>query len=525
MILGAIAVLMVIIIKIANGPSSAFETALVKYGDILQEVSVTGRIKNAQNIDLSFEKSGRLMYLIVNVGGQVVPGQLIAQIDNTELVAQVRKEEANVDAAQAKLDQLLIGAKAEDIGVAKTSLSSAKRSLEETQKEALDIARTALNSIINTMIVIADVQNSGISNISTSSLIESKKETILYSVYGQHNLGSVASWYFLNLNGGLKEKVVQISNNFSSIEISQLLADIRSTLLTTQVSLDLTYSYLNGTIGSDTSKSNINLARTDILNQISKISGQVQSIITAENLVNNSQAALDLKEAPASNYEIENYRAIVKQAQANLDFAKAQLAKNSLRSPIFGTVANLSGNVGELISATETIATIIGRSKFQIEANIPEADIAKIKVSNSANVTVDAYGQDANWEAKIIIIYPGEKIIEGVATYKTILEFVNADNRIKSGMTANIDIQNEKRISVLIAPQRALIRKDGKKFFKILINSNAKNIQNRFANLDVVTQDDKQIVYEVPVEVGLQGADGKVEVISGLKEGDKIVVN
>jgi multidrug efflux pump subunit AcrA (membrane-fusion protein) len=141
---------------------------------------------------------------------------------------------------------------------------------------------------------------------------------------------------------------------------------------------------------------------------------------------------------------------------------------------------------------------------FKVEANIAEADIAKVQPGQKANITLDAYGSDVVFEAVVVRIDPGETIIEGVPTYKTVFKFTTADNRVKSGMTANIDIIGQSKENVVAVPLRAVSNKNGGKF--------------------VTIQKDPKTTEEVKVKTGIRGADGLVEITEGLNEGDTVVV-
>jgi HlyD family secretion protein len=193
----------------------------------------------------------------------------------------------------------------------------------------------------------------------------------------------------------------------------------------------------------------------------------------------------------------------VEQAKANAQNYQAQLAKTILRSPLNGIVTKQDGNVGQIIAANTNLVSLISVNKFKIEANIPETDIAKVKVGNTSTLTLDAYGNDVVFDATVVAIDPAETVIEGVSTYKTTFEFAKDDGRIKPGMTANIDILTDKRHDVIVAPQRAIIGKNHERTVKILSSDG--------------------IIKEVPVEIGLKGSDGNVEIIKGINEGDKVV--
>ncbi len=93
-------------------------------------------------------------------------------------------------------------------------------------------------------------------------------------------------------------------------------------------------------------------------------------------------------------------------------------------------------------------------------------------------------------------------MIEGVPTYKVTLYFNDRDERVRSGMTANLDILTERREGVFRIPSRAVTTKDGKKIVRV---------------------PDISGLREVVVETGLRGSDGSIEIVSGLSEGDEVV--
>ncbi len=95
-------------------------------------------------------------------------------------------------------------------------------------------------------------------------------------------------------------------------------------------------------------------------------------------------------------------------------------------------------------------------------------------------------------------------MLEGVPTYKVTLMFVQNDSRIRSGMTANLEILTHEMDNVLEIPYRAVIDNDGS------------------TTVRLVNQDGKTYT-TVPVTVGLKGSDGTIAVLSGLSAGDKVV--
>ena len=226
-----------------------------------------------------------------------------------------------------------------------------------------------------------------------------------------------------------------------------------------------------------------------------------------------------VKKAGSTPEQITAQEAVVRQAQANVTSARAdikvkesaeqavyaRLAKNILRSPITGVVTKQDAKVGAIVGAGEIIVSVISEGEFEIDALVVEADIIDLKVGDKATLSLDAYGEDVLFEAIVIDIDPAAELIEGVANYRTTLEFVGDEeinDRIRVGMTADIDLITAERENVISIPQRAVIFKDGKKIVRVLVDD---------------------VMQEVEVEIGITGERGQIEITSGITEGDVVV--
>ncbi len=225
-----------------------------------------------------------------------------------------------------------------------------------------------------------------------------------------------------------------------------------------------------------------------------------------------SAADTELKSAESGYAQAENTftlqqsgstpNAIAAQA-AKVAQVQAVLAEDTLVSPIDGIVTQEDPNVGEYVAPGQS-GFAVQNSGFKVEAYVAEADIAKVAVGDLASSTLDAYGAYVNFPEKVVMIDPAETVLEGVPTYKVTLQFISPDSRIKSGMTSNIEILTHETDNVLEIPYRAL-----------LITSTSTDVRLVSTN---------GLMYSsVPVTTGLKGSDGSVQILSGLKPGDKVV--
>ena len=505
-----IVVLLIIGFAVFGGDdTSPFQTVEASKESLQQIVNVSGRIQATNAVDLSFETGGKISYIGAKVGDHVAKGRVLMSLSSGDYIAQVQKEKSSVASAETRLNQLISGAKQEDLNVYITSAGNAQILLDQaTGKESRDAAQIAFQAGVNAMITFTTLQYDYFNDNSPEALlIAQKKGAALYLMYGANDLGRVESWYFLNLDSGMKSRLAVWVSNPDSESPEIILPALQNMLRAEYSAYDVMISYFNSVSITSTDKTTATTAQSSLLTQISTLSTQLQSITTARNTLKNAQAQLELKKSPASSFDIELARQQLDQARANLAYAQAQYAKRVIVSPISGTATNVTGELGELVSPSQPAVSVMGDAQYEIQVYIPEADIGKVQVGNKANVTIDAYDRDQIWEASVVDIYPAATQIEGVPTYKTTIQFAQQDERIKSGMTADVDIITAERESVLAIPQRAIYRVDSKKYVKVL---------NQSENSDVS---------EVEIETGIKGNNGLIEITSGLEAGDKIVTN
>jgi HlyD family secretion protein len=207
------------------------------------------------------------------------------------------------------------------------------------------------------------------------------------------------------------------------------------------------------TANSGMSQSAINAFVATMNSGFSTLNAAIDLISSAQTGLNSAQSSYDLKLSGNSS------QSIAAQA-AKVAGARAALAQDILTSPIDGIVTRAEPHVGEFAAAGQS-GFAVQNSNFKIEARVPEADIAKISVDNLASSTLDAYGSYVDFPAKVTAVDPAETVIEGVPTYKVTLSFVQPDTRIRSGMTANLDILTRERRNVLKIPYRAVMKDGG----------------------------------------------------------------
>lgn len=196
----------------------------------------------------------------------------------------------------------------------------------------------------------------------------------------------------------------------------------------------------------------------------------------------------------------------VRVARSNYQIALENVEKTQLKAPVNGTVTKLNYDRGEVIgtASTQSFGRLLS-SDLLLDADIPESDVAKVKLGQKAKVTFDALGQDESFEASVVEIEPESTVIQDVVYYKAKLRLTNIDQRLKPGMSADADIETATKNNALWMPSRAVRQEGGNRFVEIL-GSDGISVERR------------------DVKTGLEGDEGRTEVLSGVREGETLVV-
>lgn len=171
-----------------------------------------------------------------------------------------------------------------------------------------------------------------------------------------------------------------------------------------------------------------------------------------------------------------------------------------VKSPIGGVVTERKSTTGELVSKDTQIYTISDPTDLWLLAEIKEANIGQVKTGQDTSFTVLAYPNDP-FHGKVVRI--GNRIEDQSRTLEVRIEVNNAEGKLKAGMFADVELVTTVQQNVLVIPDTAL-QTDG---------------ENQVV---FVALDDSKFEKRV-VKTGME-QHGRLEVLDGIKEGEKVVV-
>jgi HlyD family secretion protein len=174
-----------------------------------------------------------------------------------------------------------------------------------------------------------------------------------------------------------------------------------------------------------------------------------------------AQADLDTSEAnaDAARAQVLANQGALEQAKASLHQAQINLDYCTIISPIDGVVISRNVDVGQTVAAALAAPTLFtiaqDLTKMQVDTNVAESDVGKLRPTMEAGFTVDAYPTD-RFKGMVRQIRNAPQTVQNVVTYDAVIDVDNSDFRLKPGMTANVTFVYAEREDVLKVPNSAL---------------------------------------------------------------------
>jgi len=501
-----IAVLLLVFLgwKYSKDPVSPYETTTVVTTDLVQEVSVTGKVQSQESIDLAFEKGGRITAVAAEVGSVVERGDTLVRLDGADISASLSQAEANLAFEEATLAKLVRGSREEDIQVSEVTLANAKASLDDAKSS---LSQNLFDGYTKTDDAIRNKTDVFFNNPRTNPEINVPI------------LDSKLVLELAELRKAVEKNLLAWKIDLDLLQVdadpSTRLPDAKKYLTEVKLFLDKLAAGINGLnpysnlsqVSIDAYKADVSAARTAVNLAQSNLIASEEKWRAGNSAVALASQQLALKRAGATPEDISAQKAKIASARASVQSYQAQLTKLTLIAPLNGVVTKQDAKRGAIAGAGTTLVSLQSKGAYKIEANIPEVDIAKIGLGDSAMITLDAYGDGVTFVGTVSSIDPSERVIDGVPTYKVTLTFADTEEKVRSGMTSNITIETDEKTGVLAIPARAVKEKDGKKIVRVLPPGDS--------TLAVPT--------DRVVETGLRSSDGRVEIVSGLTEGETVV--
>ncbi len=240
---------------------------------------------------------------------------------------------------------------------------------------------------------------------------------------------------------------VQVGSQVSGI-ISRLYADFNSRVQKNQLLAELDPTPFLAQV----EQRRADLARAEVNARNSKVTYERQKRLSEEGL----SAATEYDAAKAA-YQVDD--AVVRQLEAALSQSETNLRYTKILSPIDGVVVDRQYDVGQTVAASfqaPTLFTIAqDLTEMQVQADVDQSDIGKVRIGLPVHFTVDAYPEQ-EFRGAITQIRLNATVQQNVITYPVMIEVPNPGEKLRPKMTADVTIDIETVKDALRIPNAAL---------------------------------------------------------------------
>jgi len=450
-------------------PQEELRSAVVERGTVRVDVSASGSLEPQARVGLAFEMPGRVAEVLVEVGDTVEAGDVLARLDSEQLALQVQQAEAALASAEAQLAQLQAGARPEEVAVAEANLRAmqAQVSAAVARREQLEAGA----SDAQVAAVEADLASAITQQKAAEDMHDRTMTCVTINMYGQE----------MDICPALGPFEEQARYGLNAADKALAAARAR---------LDETLAGANA-------------------DQVRAVQANVWAAAAQRDA---AQAQLDLLMAGASEDQIAATAALVTQAQAALDMAELTLRRATLYAPFDGVVAAVNVTEGQMIGGGLPAITLVDNSRFHVEVEVDEIDVAQLSEGQPVEVTLDAL-PDVVLSGTVECIAPAAAGLASIGTglaapgavsYDMTIALDETDAPVRAGMSASVIVMVREVTDVLLIPTW-VVRID-------------RHTGQTYVQRQVGEQTER-----VDVELGVRG-NGVVQVLSGLEEGDMVVL-
>jgi RND family efflux transporter MFP subunit len=500
---------------------------------IISVVSESGQISSSDSVDIKPKVSGTITWVGVQEGQVVRAGQALMSIDNTDAVQQYQDDKASLAAAELQYQKDSASAPI-DFQKDQTALTNAQQDLTDEYSNAFDIlsstyldqptVATGLNEILYGY----DFSSSNsqwnvdaLSNLFSNN--DAQQKLLPFTTSAKADYAAGRTLYDPAI---LAYKATSRTSSPDTIE-SILEQSITSTTALAQAA----QSELNflGEINDLAQQQNQRLPsgfstlQTNARSYLSTVNSDLNQLLAEKKTIANDKQAVTTDQ---QNIQLDQVgdtsgsNPISLQISAN-NIAKQKedlateadnLADYTIVAPFAGTISAVDNKVGD-DAGSAAVATILTTQNIA-ELSVNEVDAAKLVVGQKATLTFDAI-DGLTLTGTVAEVDTAGTVSQGVVSYGVKITLDTQDDRVKSGMTVDADIQTAVHQNVLTVPSAAVKTVNGSSY--VLVFNPALTVTGGTTGVTSTVAPT-----QVPVTVGISD-DTNVEIDSGLTSGEQIV--
>ena len=466
-----------------SSATSTLPTVAIQSLDVAQAaVSASGNLELVDERSVPLGVGGIVRTVAVATGDAVQAGQVLVQLDTTDLERAYAEAQLNVESAKLTLSDLQTPATPAELAEAQANLETAQQNLIDVQAGASAEEIAAAQSTLAAAQLSYGEKQAGPTDDEMTQLSATLRKNEIALADAQRAYDQVA-W-----RGGESSESVALQS--ATIDYESALATYNEATAPTAAS------------EVQSSLSSIQSAQAQ-LNTLLASPTQAE-IAAAQAQVATAQAALDDLQTGATDSALRAKQISLEQSLIALEQASRDLEAATLTAPVDGVVMSVDAQVGVRSSADSTVVTLADPTQLQLVIDVAEADIVRVQVGQSATVELDALPGN-EYAGVVAAIAPTNNSSASAISYPVTVRLTDASlASVLPGMNAVATLTSEEIVAA----------------GSWLVPSNALNTQGGSSTVTVVRNN-----APIPVQVTAAGVQGEWTIVqsSELQAGDEVV--
>jgi HlyD family secretion protein len=376
---------------------SDLQTVPVERGELTASIGATGIVRANQTAILTWQTSGLVENVRVSAGDQIAEDEVLAILKETSLPQTIILAGVELYEAQSALDDLLEPPSALSLSQAEQAIATAQENLRDAERR--------LNNLMSASPQ-ADVDQARANLVLAGNKLEQARQD--YEPYADKP------------------------------EDNLIRATLLSQLSQAQKEYDAAASLLNNLLGTS--------------NPID-LSVAESNYAVAQAQLEDAQEQYDKLVSGPDPDDIAAAEARIAAAQATVDL-------RHIAAPFAGTITEIHSKPGDQVSPGVVAFRLDDLSRLLVDVQVSEVDINRLQLSQNVNLTFDAiFNRDFHGVIHEVAFVGST--VEGVVDFQVTLELTDADQAVRPGMTAAVNIVVEQLEDVILVPNRAVRLRNG----------------------------------------------------------------
>lgn len=461
--------------------SAEWQTVPVRRGPLVVKVRALGAVAAPSDVTLNFGIGGRLEELNAEEGEMIQAGDVLAQLDTTDLELRLAQAEAALALSRAQLARTRAEAAESELASAEASLAAAQANYEQVKAGPLAADLAAAEAALRSAETSYEQLLAGPSEdeVAAAKANVDKAEISLQEAQAEYDK---FAW-----RQGFEASPQAAALQQATIDHQQALASYNLAMA--------------GPTSDQLDRAQAQIAQARAQLERLRAGSTSSELKSAAAQVARARAELDrLRNSPTPE-ELAVAQAQVRQAQIGLEQARQQLSYATLVAPISGTIIAVEANVGQSVSAATPVVILADLSHLQVKAGVSEMDVGEVQEGQKAAIRLESF-PDRELEGRVRDIAPLPTVTAGVVNYPMTIELASSSVPVRPGMAAQVEIITSQKADALLVPREALKLREGRWVVRALRHGRP---------------------VEVEVETGQR--DGRlVEVLRGLAEDEEVMM-